>query len=159
MSWYPPQTGIARSVSAAACAVLLAAAGCQQGPSSQRLLTALRAQVEADDEEYNARMNSYGLPKMTPDGSAFTITRNERETNVAWDQVKIEGTGLRTTTHRAAIPKVLRTFVKSGPTAEACGSAEERELPPQNLQVTYEYNSVQKAWNVTSDLWPWETKR
>jgi hypothetical protein len=134
--------------------VLLAAGGCQQGPSSRQLLASLRAQVQADDREYNLRMNRYGQPKMTPDGSAFTITRNERETNVAWDRVRIEATGLRTTTRRAVIPKVLKTFIKSGPTAEACASAEERELPSQNLEVTYEYNSVQKAWCVTSDLLP-----
>jgi len=140
---------VAKTALAAALAVVICAAGCQQGPSSQALLAPLRTQVEADDNEYNARMNAYGAPKMTPDGSAFTITRNMRETKVAWDQVKIEQTGLRTTTYRAVIPKVLRTFVKSASTAEECASAEERELPPKDLQVTYEYNEVQKAWHAT----------
>jgi hypothetical protein len=135
-----------RFTAAAACLLLLAIGGCQRSTSPQELLTSLRAQVEADDREYNRLMNSYGAPKMTPDGSAYTMTRNLREVAVPWDQVKIEETGGRTTTHRVVVPKIIRTSVKSGNTAEACATAQERELTPQNIEVTYEYNTLQKAW-------------
>jgi len=135
-----------RFTATAACLLLLASGGCQRSPSSQELLTPLRAQVEADDGEYNGLMNAYGPPKMTPDGSDFTMTRNLRAIAVPWDQVKIEETGGRTTTHRAVVPKIVRTFIKSGSTAEACAAAQERELTPQNIEVTYEYNTLQNAW-------------